>query len=114
MKASHFTLLILLIFFFLPGIYATSMPLPPDFVLSDFPGASYTARQRYLACQQDPVPDYGTEAYNRYDLPLMWTFQVNFDVTSDGTANGRPLGCLRLYQKNEPAMRFDEIDSGGI
>jgi hypothetical protein len=40
-----------------------------------------------------------------------WTFGVNFDVLN---ANGDPLGCLRVYARDEANHRFTPVDGGGI
>jgi hypothetical protein len=88
--------------------------LESDFVITDSPGTPYTTLQRETACTTTPAPDYGAAAFHRYELPLLWTFQVNFDVTSDGTPSGRPLGCLRLYERNTSLEQFDAIDGDGM
>jgi hypothetical protein len=90
------------------------IPLESGFIITDFPGTPYTTLQRDTACESDPPPDYGFDAFHRYELPLLWTFQLNFDVTSDGTPSGRPLGCLRLYERNEDLEQFDAIDGDGM
>jgi len=71
------------------------------------------AAERSFACN-DVVPLKGDIAYNINDgsKPIGWTLGVNFSDASLGTAG--PLGCLRLYLRDDGAAAYVPIDNGGI
>jgi hypothetical protein len=112
MRVRHCLLVVLWGFVLLLGACTT---LSPTYVFTEHTDTTYTTHHRELACGREIRFDAG-EAYNRNELPLLWTFQVNFDVTSDLTAEGRPLGCLRLYARStdEAVPEYQEIDAAGI
>ncbi len=67
----------------------TDSPLPSAYVIPPSEPPVYTVGDRNVACA--PEVDYGPEDYQRYDWPLLWTFQINFNVTSDsGETSGLP------------------------
>ena len=114
MHARHCRLVLLWGLTLLLGACAvTSTTLTPPYVVSEHTDTEYTTLQRALACKSDFPFDAG-KAFEGYGLPLLWTFQVNFDATSDWTADGRPLGCLRLYKRNDDVKVYQAIDDGGI
>lgn len=64
----------------------------------------------------DIVPFDGEEAFAAVaDLPIGWTFGVNFDAISSADA---PFGCLRIYQRDPNAASgngaYVAVDGGGI
>lgn len=93
-----------------PATPGAPTPLDARYVIPSTDG--YTTEDRRLACRLDPQPPYGLDAHDVLLLPILWTFQVNFDVESRTTGN--PLGCLRLYHWDETAKQYQPIDDGGF
>ena len=73
-----------------------------------------TASERDAACA-DIVAFDGEAAYTgTTDLPIGWTFGINFDAFSTA---GNPLGCLHIYQRDDSAGSagaYVPVDGGGI
>lgn len=76
--------------------------------------STYDEAARRSGCSSPFLFD-GEEAYDRYPEEhwLLWTFSVNFDSFSKEKEGG-PLGCLRLYQRNDDRDTFDLIQNGNI
>ena len=113
-----------------PPVTITPAPEPPPEYLISFDQMTYTVSiasiagiagidgyseaERESGCKS-PFPFDGSEAYARYPREhlLLWTFSVNFDLFSKEKEE-KPLGCLRLYQRNYDQYTFDLIKNGNI
>jgi hypothetical protein len=96
-----------------PAIYEIPIPADSHITQQTQLALRNSACQDFLHGEDENAEDNALiEAYRRTpeDHPVLWTFGVNFDVFDEGD----PLGCFRLYRRNEDLSRFDPIDGGGI
>jgi hypothetical protein len=75
-------------------------------------GATYTSQERDQVCAGIVAVNL-QEAFQRTPphQTILWTFGVNFDLLTEA---GDPIGCLRLYQRDDASQTFVAVDDGGV